>query len=186
MIENKKRAIVDKLTYIITHTSDLASFSIAPPPKNGMGTGSSPIRLIGDAAKQYEAVCGMLQNEVVWRDKFSKQYIERIVNQVLSNLHRDGNADKAPEYLDAVIANFDNYTLEHTVYLPVDGIATLVDELKLGKLILKNMSGETLLNFEKKVEAGIMQHSPQRGNEQLLAAWRKDASRSEPKKNGTR
>src|SRR5713226_3389268 len=104
-----------------------------------------------------------------------KQYIEGIVNQVLSNLHRDGNADKAPEYLDAVIADLDNYTLEQTVYLPVDGIAMQVDELKLGKLLLKNMSGETLLNFEQKVVAGIMQRSPQRGNEQLLAAWRKDA-----------
>ena len=175
MNENKKQAIVDKLTYIITHTSDLASFSIALPPKYGMGTGSSPIRLIGDAAKQYEAVCEMMQNEVVWRDKFSKRYTEEIVNQVLSNLHRDSNTDKASEYLDDVIANLDNYTLEHNVYLPVDGIAMLVDELKLGKLLLKNMSGETLIHFEQKVVAGIMQRSPQRGNEQLLAAWRRDA-----------
>ncbi|SRR5712692_10504652 len=81
MNENKKQAIVDKLTYIITHTSDLASFSIAPPPKYGMGTSSSPIRLIGDAAKQYEAVSGMLQNEVVWRDKFSKAWFKMSLNQ---------------------------------------------------------------------------------------------------------
>lgn len=176
MNESKKQAIVGKLAYIITHTSDLASFSTAPPPTYGMGIGSSTIRLIGDAAKQYEAVCGMLQNEAAWRDKFSKKYIEEIVNQLLSNVHRDGNADKAHEYLDAVIADLNNYTLEHTVYLPVDGVVMMVHELKLGKLTLKNMSGEPLHNYEQQVETGIMQRSsyPYHGNEQFFKAWHKD------------
>jgi hypothetical protein len=122
MNKNKKQAIVDKLAYIITHTSDLASYSTAPPPTYGLGIGSGTIRLIGDAAKQYEAVCGLLQNEGAWRDKFSKKYIKGIVNQLLGRVHKDGNVGKAHEYLATLIADLDNYMLEHTVYLPIDGI----------------------------------------------------------------
>jgi hypothetical protein len=175
MNENKKQVIAGKLAYIITHTSDLASFSTAPPPKYGIGIGSNAIRLIGDAARQYEAVCMMLQNEGAWRDKFSKKYINKIVNQLLGRVHKDGKADKAHEYLDTVIADFDNYTIEHTVYLPVDGIAMMVDELTLGKLSLMNMAGKPLHNYEQQVVTGIMQRPfPREGNEQFLAAWRKD------------
>src|SRR5205085_2327231 len=126
--------------------------------------------------KQYEDICGMLQSERAWRDKFSKNYLAKIAHQVLRNVYMDGTVEKAHEYLDTVIAELDSYKQEHTVYLPIDGIVMAVDELKLGKLILINMSGKLLADYEQQVEIGIMQRPSFREvNEQLLAAWRKDA-----------
>ncbi len=176
--EDKKQAIVDKLSYIITHSSTAAVSEAAQSRYYifGLDNGSN-IFLIGAAAKEYEAICGMLKSEKGWRDKFSDDYLEKTSRQIVCNVCKDGNTDKAHQYLDTIIAELNSYAEEHTVYLSIDGIVMKVDELMLGNLKLRNMSGRLLADFSQQVEAGTTQRSADREekeNGDLLKFWHED------------
>jgi Apea-like HEPN len=118
----------------------------------------------------------MFQGETEWRNKFSEDYIDKHAKQLLNSVLKDGNADKAHEYLATIIADLDAYAAVHTLYLPVDGIEMHIDILKLGEITLINMRGKQLEVFEKDFESRIMQHlTTQEGKEQSLKFWREQA-----------
>jgi hypothetical protein len=55
MDANKKQALLDKLTYIVTNTSDLSLFNTANPPTMRLWVGDRGVYLIGEALEEYYA-----------------------------------------------------------------------------------------------------------------------------------
>src|SRR5438105_4858354 len=144
MNQDKKQALVNKLSFIITHTTDPALFLEARGPKKAFSIEGGAICLVEDACTEFNKVNRMLESEPGWREKFSRDYLEKAITKLLGHILKDGNTDRIDVYLDNLITQCENYDVEYTVYLPVDGVHMSVDRVNLGKITLVNMQGKQL------------------------------------------
>lgn len=80
-----------------------------------------------------------------WGEKYSEDYVEKQIQDMLVKLLQDGNPGNAFQYFDALANEYDNYSQEHTVYIPILGIHMTIPQLALGKVVLKIMDDA---NFE--------------------------------------
>ncbi len=149
MQPNKRQAIIDKLTYIASHTAPGSTLRQTPKPNRLLGglDGSAYV-LSGEAYHQYDKVIDLFLGEPTWNLKFSHTHIEKNVHDLLNLLVRDGNTDKVADYVDEFIAEAEAYSKKHVVYLPIDGIQLLVDRVRLGPLVIVNMSGSEFADIQ--------------------------------------
>ncbi len=175
MHQNKKKALADKLNFVITHNTDPALFLEAPGHKKAFTTEGGVICIVEDAYTEFNKINKMLESEPGWREKFSNDYLEKEIQKILGRILKDSNTDKADVYLDDLITQCENYNVEYTVYLPVDGVNMLVDRVDLGKITLTNMRGKQFEDYIKQAEAQIMNCTPnQEDNQRHLHIWQRD------------
>jgi hypothetical protein len=141
MHPNKKQTIVNKLTYVVTHTTDSANYISSPRPKMSLGiTDDWMIGLVGETYETYFALCDMFGSEKVWKEKISQQFIQNGVNAMIREIlidQKNGNTDSISAHLDAFIAECDQSSVEYSVYLPLDNIEMIYyDRLAFGKMTL--------------------------------------------------
>lgn len=172
MLESKKKCIMNKLTLIINGMSDQLSYHDLPEPKLIKGI-KGGIILVGDGYVEFNTLCDMFQAEKDWKDKFSREYIEEVVvTPLLSSALLNSDTGNLQHELEAIISKCDNYAEKHTAYLPIDGISMHIDQLVLGKITLRNMTGEHFKTFEKNVISEILRRQTlQEKSEVELKVW---------------
>jgi hypothetical protein len=109
MDQNKKQAIVDKLNFIITHTTDPVLLLEDPGLKKILFTENGTIYLAGDACTEFYKINKMLESEPRWKEKFSRDYLEKAIQKLLSRILKDNNTDNIDVYLNDLITECENY-----------------------------------------------------------------------------
>ena len=173
MDEQKKQAIIDKLTFIINSMPDDSAYLAAPPPKIDQVVEDGILFLAGESYVAFDKLCDMLQSEKGWREKFSREYLEEeVIFPLLNSALISSDRMQLYHDLDAIVSECDSYAEEHTAYIPIDGINMGVDQLTLGKITLRNMKGTQFITFAQQVESEIERHeSVQEKREKRLQRW---------------
>jgi hypothetical protein len=74
-----------------------------------------------------------------WDKKFSEKYIDSKLQEIISKIIMDGNLQKTSDYFDQLIDEFEQYSKEHILCVPLFGIELNEGSIKLGTVILKKM-----------------------------------------------
>jgi hypothetical protein len=94
-----------------------------------------------------------------WESKFSENYIEEKVQNIIGKLLQDGDSTRVSDYLDELIVEYDNFVDQQIVYVPLDGIVmTDVNSLNLGNVTLINMNPtqiEVIAQNHKRIEEDL-------------------------------
>ena len=99
----------------------------------------------------YDTICDMLVDERVWKEKVSRNYIEKGIHQLLACIVRDGSQDRIIDHLNAFIQECENAAEEYYVYLPLDNIMMVDERIEFGKTILINMNAQQMEQLIHKV-----------------------------------
>lgn len=173
MHPNKKQAIIEKFTYIITHITDYTLYHSSPPPKRLLGIDDGWfICLIGEAYETYDAVCNMLANETSWKEKLSREFINRGVHAVLRQVVKNGKTDTISAHLDAFLTACEQINETYDVYLPLDNIQMVYDRLVFGKTTLIKMNPA---HFDEHVHQFTVAIADKVECEHMMKHWQRDA-----------
>jgi len=115
MDEQKKQAVIDKLTFIINSMPDHSAYLAAPPPRIEQVVEDGILFLAGDSYVAFGGLCHMLQLEKGWREKFSREYLEEeVIFPLLNNALINSDRMQLHHDLDAIVSACDRYAEEHT------------------------------------------------------------------------
>ena len=172
MHPNKRQTIIEKLTYIATHTTDSSLFRSSPPPIRYLGIDNGwAICLTDEAYKTYDKVCDMLASETSWKEKLSRHFIIEDVHAMLRQIIKDGDTDAVPTYLDIFLTKCKQFNETYNVYLPLDNILMQCDRLIFGKTMLISMNPAQLDECIHQLTTTI---DDQVECEQIVTHWRRD------------
>lgn len=177
MHQREKQSIVKQILNIASNVSEPTPQSINQATRSArlmMSEGIS-FALIDDIADQYARLCKQVVGH--WSRKYSEDYVTKSMNTLLARVLidiREGNIEKATnytsEYIDGLEDEFENYSQEQQVYVPLAGILMRVDRLEIGDVTLMNMSDARVEELIKDNEAAIVQMDvPQEAKEKSLA-----------------
>jgi len=74
-----------------------------------------------------------------WNKKFSEKYVDAKLQEIIVKIIKDGNSQKAFDYFDQLLNEYEKYSKDYTVYLPLFGIELDQKTVKLGNIILKKI-----------------------------------------------
>jgi hypothetical protein len=161
MNQNTKTSIIQRLARI-------AENATVPTKENLGGTNfmmseGIAFALSNDFVDLFKDVARSLIEDENWSEKFSEKYVNGLLQRVLARTIRDGNSDKIKVYLDEIIEEFNSYSREHVVYVPLDGIKMSIDELPIGKVILRRMTDLNVKALMDEIEKIIqsVKHTPE-------------------------
>ncbi len=100
----------------------------------------------------FEDVARILLQDESWSEKFSEKYVDNLLQKVLAKTLRDGKSDNIEAYIDEIIDDFNSYSQEHIVYVPLAGIQMSMDELLIGKVALRKMTDSNVASLMSDIE----------------------------------
>jgi transcriptional regulator with XRE-family HTH domain len=87
-----------------------------------------------------------------WGERFSEEYLQQRLVPILKSAHADG-PEAATPLLDELIEEVETYSIERTVYVPVQGLSLSIDALEIGRVVLRTIEGEPLDGLRRLVES---------------------------------
>lgn len=149
------------------HTEKLVSrilqvAGIAVTKNQAAGSAKEQYAELGDSgfALVDEAVDlkGELTKEILknreWNRKFSEKHINRCLEDLLGKVLKEEDTAQARQSILSFFTHLDDFSTEHTVYVPLSGIQVSVESLSIGNIILKRMGNQdvqTLVERAQKV-----------------------------------
>ena len=98
--------------------------------------------LFDDVRDNFEAIVRRLLNHGDWSAKFSETHMINCVRNVLSHAIDAHSTDFiAPDFSD-LLKELEGYSTEHTVYVPIQGLAMTVPDIKMGSVFLRSVVGD--------------------------------------------
>jgi hypothetical protein len=88
------------------------------------------------ASHSFRNLVSKLSKRREFRDRFSEHYIQNLLARLLWSA-RNAGADETRRLLDSMCNELDTFDIEHTVYIPIVGAYLAVDELPLGRVVLR-------------------------------------------------
>lgn len=161
MNAKKKAAIVQQLIRLVDNTSEPFQ-EVKGRTKNIMSEGIA-FSLANGFVDTFEDVARTLLQDEGWSEKFSEKYVEGLLQKILVRTLRDGNSSNIEQYFDEIINEFTNYSQECVVYLPLVGIQMSMEELPIGKVILKKMTDSRVSALMSEIEqiTQSLQYTPE-------------------------
>lgn len=150
MDAKKKAAIVQQLIRLVDNTSEPFK-EVKGRTKHIMSEGIA-FSLANEFVDTFEDVARTLLQDEGWSEKFSEKYVEGLLQKILARTLRDGNPNNIEQYFDEIINEFTNYSQECVVYLPLAGIQMSMEELPIGKVILKKMTDSSVSALMSEIE----------------------------------
>ena len=77
-----------------------------------------------------------------WNTKFSEKYVDSKLQEIISNLIRDRSPQKAHEYLDQLEKEYEHYSIEQVLRIPLFGIELDERLIELGNVTFKKLNDE--------------------------------------------
>ena len=139
MNEKTRKTLTDKVTSLAQSAAEPFK-ETSGPVRHFMNEGIA-FELKGDSITLFDEITHIFLKQENWGEKYSEKYVENILQQLLAKVLKNGNSDKLPQYLDDLVNEFNSYSKEHTVYVPVLGIQMTIPALPIGKVILKVIDG---------------------------------------------
>lgn len=171
MDQRTKDLLVKKIAHVI-YSSELADFS-----KINLSTINENVKfftsndltfaLVGSPTTKFEEVIEGLLEYNNWGDKFSEKYVENAIRNLIDNVLKEGDKksvqDRVATLFDQLIDDFNKYSTEHVVYIPLEGIDMREgewpnDELFIGNIVLRKMTEARIEEFMNAFES-IMSRS---------------------------
>jgi hypothetical protein len=125
--------------------------------------------------EEREDVLKSILNDLVYSEKFSEEYVEKLLQGKIRTMMHDLRESEMPSVSPKVLANntveaiftdLDNYTTGQTLYLPVSGIDMQLEEekLELGNIALQVMTEEKAAQLQNSITSTIMagSYSPEK------------------------
>jgi len=161
MNAKKKAAIVQQLIKLVDNTSEPFK-EVKGRTKNMMSEGIA-FSLANEFVDTFEDVARTLLQDEGWGEKFSEKYVEGLLQKLLARTLRDGNSSNIEQYFNEIINEFTNYSQECVVYLPLVGIQMSMEELPIGKVILKKMTDSSVGGLMSEIEqiTQSLQYTPE-------------------------
>lgn len=121
-------------------------------------TEDTAFALVDNVELRFEEVLEEILGYSNWGDKFSEKYVENAIRDLINNVQKEGDKesvqDRVATLFDQLIDNFDRYSTEHIIYLPLEGLdmpesAWPNDEVSIGNIVLRKTTDariEEILN----------------------------------------
>lgn len=105
--------------------------------------------------EQYIEICKILLQKEGWSEKYSERYVDSKLQKLLVDIVKINDYGNTIELFDEFVLEYENYSDEQIVYVPLDGIQMSMDELRLGKVIFKKMTDNVINVLKSKFESII-------------------------------
>jgi len=161
MNQNTKTSIIQRLARIAENATVPTKETLGRT--NFMMSEGITFSLSNDFVDLFKDVARSLIQDENWSEKFSEKYVNGLLQRALARTIRDGNSDKIKVYLDEIIEEFNSYSQERVVYVPLDGIKMSMEELPIGKVVLTRMTDlnvKTLMDEIEKITLSV-KHTPE-------------------------
>ncbi len=97
--------------------------------------------LVDNAINEYEKLLGRLLQQEGWQEKFSAEYLSKAMQRILATLLKEGKTtESAGRLFDHLTEEFDNYSREYIIYVPLAGISLYTDSFPMGKITFRKMT----------------------------------------------
>jgi hypothetical protein len=77
-----------------------------------------------------------------WNKKFSEKYLDLRLQEIINNIIKDGRPQRAYEYFDQLADEYEQYSNEQILNIPLFGIELNEKTIELGNITLKNLNDE--------------------------------------------
>jgi hypothetical protein len=125
------KSLVDRLTKVAHNLRYFEHFIASEEKILEVGRKTDCYWLINeDDAVVYKVVKELL-TERDWSDKFSEDYLGKKLGTIFREVASTCNADVVARMFHELVTEYENFTQEWTVILPLDGIQMEMDELNI-------------------------------------------------------
>ncbi len=90
-----------------------------------------------------------------WNTKFSENYVDLKLQEMICKMFKDGDLQKALEYFDQLITEYEQYSKEHILCVPLFGLELNEGSIKLGNVVLKKMDDKCTDELLSRLELAI-------------------------------
>ena len=94
-----------------------------------------------------------------WNKKFSEEHVDAKLQEIISKIIKDGNSQKAFEYFDQLTNEYEQFSKEHILHIPLFGIELNEGSIKIGNLNLKKMDDKNTDELISRLEHAISKTS---------------------------
>lgn len=101
--------------------------------------------LVDDAINEHEKLLERLLQQERWQDKFSSDYLDKAMQRIIASLIKEKRAALAGSLFDQLTHEYDIYSREHVVYIPLAGVNLPTDSFPMGNIVFRKMT-EIYLN----------------------------------------
>lgn len=112
--------------------------------------------LVNEAAVAYEQLYKRLVQDEGWGEKFSEDYVDKALRQIIQKLKDEGSTKNATAYFDELELEFETYAQEQIVYMVFAGIRVEIGDFHIGRFILRPLTDEFLEQLIARIEAIAM------------------------------
>jgi hypothetical protein len=92
-----------------------------------------------------------------WAEKFSEKYLHGKLTDILHQVVSARSTDLIAEAFGRLVAEYEGFTQERTVIVPLAGLQMEMDELAIGNVLLKNVKGEAAAQLTERCRSILMQ-----------------------------
>lgn len=110
-----------------------------------------------------------------WNKKYSEKYVDLKLQETISKILNDGNSQKALEYFEQLIYEYEQYSREHILCIPLFGIELNEGEIKLGSVILKKMDDKSTEELISKLQLAISKTSNNDDEKRMFVKQEKES-----------
>lgn len=97
--------------------------------------------LVDDAVNIYEQLLEQLLLQERWQEKYSAQYLDKAIQTIVATLLKEGRTPElAKRLFEQLKGEFDTFSEEYKVYIPVEGLNLLEDSFPMGKITFRKMT----------------------------------------------
>src|SRR6266567_4593363 len=113
--------------------------------------------LVDNAINEYEKLLGRLLQQEGWQEKFSAEYLSKAMQRILTTLLKEGKTtESAGRLFDHLTEEFDNYSREYIIYVPLAGISLYTDSFPMGKITFRKMTDAYITDLFDRMKAITM------------------------------
>ena len=132
------------------------------------------IEFLLDVDKYKQLRKDLLEKEQ-WEEKFSEEFIDKALRNILFRIREEHTNKNAFLYLQELVQEVKTYSTEQIVYIPLAGIKLNVEALRIGNIKLFSMTDSQFNNIAKQVGGLISnQAGTAEQKQQLISIWLRD------------
>jgi|ERR1035437_1269055 hypothetical protein len=98
--------------------------------------------LLDETNETFEGIVRRLLKHADWSTKFSENHMIDRVRGVLGHAIDVGDTGSIATDFGDLLKQLQAYSAEHTVYVPIQGLAMMIPDINMGSIILRNVAGE--------------------------------------------
>jgi hypothetical protein len=96
--------------------------------------------LVDDTVNEYEKLLERLLQQEGWQEKFSAEYLGKAIQRIVATLLKEGQTESAERLFDQFVDEFETFTREYVVYVPLAGIKLHSDNFSIANIQLRKIT----------------------------------------------